>query len=100
MTVGSLPSSRREKRFLVSSGTSEFYSNRQRSQGGGGGSLLGGMNGNGNGNSNGIGNDIGIGNGGMNQRHRPTGIYNHHESMARSMPVPSAPFPASRKDRA
>ena len=117
LTVGSLPSIRRERRFMVSSGNHEFYSNGQRSphnntayrgtrrdagSGGGGGGVIVGS--------------LGTGRGfnshfSFQQQQRQQQQRRHLSSrqtldnsgdimMARSMPVPAAPFLASRNDQA
>ena len=105
LTVGSLPSSRRERRFMVSSNNHEFYTDRQRSQGGNGGVGGGGL---------GVAFDryqqhppdkIGahtaaVHRSRLGQLRRDSSNTNNGMPMSSSMPVPSAPFLASRKDQA
>lgn len=92
MTVGSLPSIRRERRFMVSNGNHEFYLRNQRIKQNSSGSAVLAM---------AIGEDEmydesgdGVGGSENRQDSRHDKIF-----MARSLPVPSAPFLASRNSR-
>ena len=90
LTVGSLPSSRRGRRFLVSNGNHERHAN-------GNGSVSSGI---------GIGNGIGGGSGMSFGSHTGvgvgvgTGVGNRYNALSQSMPIPNAPLFGGRRDRA